>query len=143
MTGTMTLLVICLTVICLACLILAALMVWWTMDSGGQHSISARKQSEMALSSMQEMVGQTAQIVTSVTDLTEILLLGREMPAISQPLEPQSPPEILLTPDDVWTGLPAGIQETLLREQEEAGIWQSPSEQRQHGSGVVVEPTLT
>jgi hypothetical protein len=139
MTGLTMALVICLTVICLAALTVAGFLIWWVMDSAGQHSISAGKQTTLAIEAMQQGIAQQATVVGMVTTLTEMVILGRPMPETSKPLEIESPTETLLTPDDVWTGLPMSIQETLVREAEEAGTWPSPSEQLQNGSGLDTE----
>ncbi len=134
MTGLMVALVVCLTTICLASLTVAGFLIWWTMDSAGQHSISAGKQTTLAVEAMREGIAQQATVVGLVTNLTEMVILGRPIPQTSQPHELVSPPETLLTPEQVWTDLPATIQEAMLREVEEAGIWPSPSEQLQPDS---------
>lgn len=134
MTGLLIALVICLTTVTLAALTLAGFLVWWTMDSAGQHSISAGKQTTLAIETMKDVSGQQATVVGMVTNLSETLLLGREMQLTSPPPEDEKPIETSLTPDEVWEGLPASIQENLLREAEEAGIWPSLSEQLQQTS---------
>jgi hypothetical protein len=136
MTGLMVALVVCLTTICLASLTVAGFLIWWTMDSAGQHSISAGKQTTLAVEAMREGIAQQATVVGLVTTLTEMVILGRPIPETSQELVIEKPPETSLTPDDVWSGLPQAIQDNLLREAEEAGIWPSPSEQLQNASGL-------
>ena len=139
MTGLLIAVVACLTMICLACLTVTAFLVWWTMGSAGQHSISAGKQTTIALQSMETMVGQSASVVTAMADLTETLLLGREIEPTS-PLQPdEKPSETLPMPGDLWQQLPEGIKGTLIREWEEAegaGIWPDPSETLQPDSEV-------
>jgi hypothetical protein len=139
MTST-TILAVCLTMICLASVATTLVVIWWTMDSGGQHSISARHQVESAQRAMERMIGQSAAIVGSVTGLTETLLLGRPLPPTSPPPVSESPSEIPLTPDDVWNGLPDTIRWNLVREAEEAATWPSPSEQLQQDSEPEPEP---
>lgn len=143
MTGLMVALVVALTLIAMTCLVVTAFLIWWTMDSAGQHSISAGRQTTLALEAMKDATAQTSTVVGMVTNLSELLLLGREIPESSRPPEPERPPEIPLTPSEVWDGLPTTIQENLLREAEEAGIWPSPSEQLQNGYDEVTERTST
>ena len=80
MTSLMVALVVCLTVICLASLTVAGFLIWWTMDSAGQHSISAGKQTTLAIEAMQEGIAQQATVVGLVTNLTEMVILGRPIP---------------------------------------------------------------
>ena len=129
----MVALVVCLTTICLASMVVAGFLIWWTMDSAGQHSISAGKQTTLAVEAMRESVNQQATVVGMVTTLTETLLLGRPMPQTVPELEIEKPAETWLTPDDVWNGLPESIRDNLIRETEEAGIWPDPSETLQNG----------
>ena len=132
MTGTTTLiLVICLTLITLACLTGTIFLVWWTMGSSGQHSISAAKHQERILEASREMTREASRVVEIQAKLTETLLLGRPIPVTQPELEPAKPPEISLTPDDLWNQLPDTIRANLLREAEEEGTWQSPSEMLQ------------
>lgn len=134
MTFLIVALVVCLTMICLVCLGVTALMIWWTMDSAGRHSISAGKQTTLAVEALKESTGQQATVVGMVTNLSEMLLLGRPTPPTLQSLEMPSEPETLLTPDDLWRGLPETVRENLIREAEEAGTWPSHSEMLQPGS---------
>jgi hypothetical protein len=127
-TTTGLILAICLTVISLACLTSVIFVIWWTMDSGRQHSYSAEKHQLVVLESMRESTQQAAQIVGIQAKLTETLLLGRAMPETFEQLETESTSETSLTPDEVWKQLPESIQENLIREREEASTWRSPSE---------------
>jgi len=135
-TGLLVTMAVCLTLICLASLTLAGFLVWWTMSSSGQHSISAGKQQMLALEAMKEMVGQSATMVGSMTELSELLLLGRPAEPTLQTAPSETPPENLMMPADLWSRLPDAIKMTLSREWEEseaAGTWPDPSETLQHG----------
>lgn len=136
-TGLMVTMAVCLTLICLASLTLAGFLVWWTMSSSGQHSISAGKQQTLALESMKEMVGQSATMVGSMAELSEMLLLGRpvEPTSLSEPVE--TPNVSSMMPNDLWEQLPEAIKMTLIREAEESetvGIWPEASETLQPDS---------
>ena len=124
----MTVLVICLTVICLACLTTTGFLVWWTMSSSGQHSISVGKQSERTLAILSSMVDRSTATVEIQAKLTETLLLGREMPEMSPRPELEKPTETSVTPDDLWRQLPDNIRDAMVREAEEEATWRSPSE---------------
>lgn len=135
MTGLMIGLMVALTTICLASLAGLALMVWWTLDSSGRHSISAGKQSLVAVESMREAMGQTAGMVKIQADLTETLLLGRPMSQeTDQPLTIERPAETLPTPDELWQDLPDNIREAMQREAEEESTWPEASETLQRPS---------
>jgi hypothetical protein len=121
-------LLICLTVICLACLTTTAFLVWWTMSSSGQHSISAGKQQARQTEILAKMVDRSTETVEIQAKLTETLLLGREMPATGPPPELERPTETSPTPDDLWKQLPENIRDAMVREAEEEATWQSPSE---------------
>lgn len=130
-TGLLVAMVVCLTTICLACLILTGFLVWWTMGSSGQHSISAGKQTTITLEAMREMTGQAATMVGSMAELSELLLLGRPVDPISPSEQSETPSGSSVTPGDLWNELPDSIKHTLLREFEEAetaGIWPEASE---------------
>ncbi len=137
MTGLMVATVVCLTMICLAAMTVAGFLVWWTMDSAGQHSISAGRQTTLAMETLKEASGQTAQVVGLVTNLTELVILGRPMPPTGQPVETPSPSATPLSPDELWRGLPDNALQALIREQEEdqaaQGTWPDPSETLLHG----------
>ena len=135
MTGLLMVMTICLAAICLATMALTGFLVWWTMDSAGQHSISAGKQQRLAVESMRETVSHSAQTAQAQMHLTELLLLGRPTPQIVPELVNASVPETPLMPDDLWKGLPTNIQEAMVREAEEAGIWPNPSETLHPDSG--------
>ena len=139
MTGLMVALVVCLTTICLASMVVAGFLIWWTMDSAGQHSISAGKQQRLALEAMRETMAQSSAVATAQMHLTELLLLGRPMPSTVPELVSGSEPETPLTPDDLWTRLPGNMREAMLRDIEEEGTWPSPSETLQPDSEVVLE----
>ena len=138
-TGLLVTMAVCLTVICLGSLTLAGFLVWWTMSSSGQHSISAGKQQTLALESMKEMVGQSATMVGSMAELSEMLLLGRPVEtSTTSPSEPvETVPVSSMMPADLWERLPEPIKATLIREATEsevAGIWPEASETLQPGS---------
>ena len=136
---TTILLVASLTILCLALLATTGLMIWWMTDSAGQHSISAGKQQRLALEAMRETMAQSSAVATAQMHLTELLLLGRPMPATVPELVSGSEPETPLTPDDLWTRLPGNMREAMLRDIEEEGTWPSPSETLQPDSEVVLE----
>lgn len=139
MVGLTMVLVICLAVICLACLTVAGLMIWWTMDSSGRHSISAGKQQTLALETMKESNAQSAEMVGSIVNLSELLLLGRPVdPSMTLPKEPvETVPASSMMPADLWERLPEPIKTTLIREAQESeglGTWPDPSETLQPDS---------
>lgn len=134
MTGiSVTILVICLGMITLGSLAVLSLVVWWTMDSAGRHSTSARVQQRQALETNRLMVGEVTRVALAQMEMTELLLLGRPMQPTSQPAEMPEPSETNWTPDDLLRGLPDTIMENLVREKEEAGTWLSQSEQLANG----------
>ena len=134
MTGLMISLVVTLGILCLASMATAGLLIWWTMDSAGQHSISVGKQQRMALEAMKETVSHSAATAQAQMHLTELLLLGRPMPQTVPELVSVSEPETSLIPADLWQQLPPNMREAMMREAEEAGIWPSPSETLQPDS---------
>lgn len=134
----MTVLTIGLVVICLTSLATAGIVIWWTMDSQGQHSIGAGKSTERALQLMETMTERALQVTEAQIHLTEMLLLGRERPE-NEPMLPQErPSETSPTPEELsaemWAELPEQIRENLQREFEEEATWLSHSEQLQPDS---------
>jgi hypothetical protein len=128
MTGLMIGLAICLTTVTLACLVGLMFLIWWTMDSSGRHSISARKMQLEAMSVMKETIAQASKNLELQMQLTEVLLLGRPVMEIPELQPTASEPETSWTPEELWQQLPDQIKETMQREHDEAGAWPLQSE---------------
>lgn len=114
--------------ITVACLTSTILLIWWTMDSAGRHSIGAGKQMARAAEMMGQTVTQTAAVVKMQTELTETLLLGRRNPEIGSSPRLERTSETLPTPDELWRNLPDNIQEAMIRDSEDQATWPSLSE---------------
>lgn len=128
MTGLLIGAMVCLALITICSLGSMILILWWTMDSAGRHSIGAGKQQERAAQMMSQTIAQTAEVVRLQMELTETLLLGRRNPEIGLQPSLEKMPETSLTSDDLWRGLPDHVQRTLEREAEEESTWQNLSE---------------
>jgi hypothetical protein len=139
--------VACLALITICSLASMILILWWTMDSAGRHSIGAGKQMNRAAEMMQLTISQTAEMVRMQMELTETLLLGRRNQGIEPQLGVERTNEILPTPDELWNTLPDNIQGAMIREAEEASTWPNPSETWLNpsvngaGAGLDVDPS--
>ena len=106
-------------------------MVRWSMTSSRQSSDSTKALIEQLVAQATASVAQSAEIVRMQTALTEVVLLGRPQPPISQEPESENSSETSLTPDELFSRLPENIQSEMIREAEEAGVWPSPSARSQ------------
>lgn len=113
-------------------------MVRWSMTSNARSSTSAEEMVKLQSATLERMVEQamdsvrqSAEIVRMQTALTEVVLLGRPQPPISQEPESENSSETSLTPDELFSRLPENIQSEMIREAEEAGVWPSPSARSQ------------
>ena len=101
------------------------------MTSSRQSSDSTKALIEQLVAQATASVAQSAEIVRMQTALTEVVLLGRPQPPISQEPESENSSETSLTPDELFSRLPENIQSEMIREAEEAGVWPSPSARSQ------------